>query len=288
MAFPRAFVVFLSLFCSSQAFLSSTQLGLEIETALRTRDHAIITKIGLLQSMVEFFKENPQYIEEQVAASFVDFSRILISADNPSEVEKLFSFITSRMRLQNVIAVMQNSNAEVNSAPLKNVAAAHFSGEQFKEGSKRLQELKTGIVVTLLKGVKFEHTRQLTGQYLHTLQDFYSHSNWIELGNRVTAYDTLTNGGNSMPSELIAKTNEATCIPCPPATDQRDNCDNNLITKKITSGYHVGQDISKPANTSKCSHGGISFDSSRDKLAGATGGGINKDSAASQLSPHYK
>lgn len=284
MALATAFVVYLSLFCSTEAFLPSAQLGLDSETALKTRDHAIITKIGLLQSMVDFLKENPQYVDEDVSTSNGDLSTILISADNPNEVEKLLSFITSKIRLQNAIAEMQNSNAEVNSAPLKNVAAAHFNGEQFKEGSRRLLELKSAVVASLLEGVKFEHARQLVGQYLHTLQDFYSHSNWVELGNRVRAYNSLTNGGNSIPSEFISKPNERTCIPCPVATEKNDSCDNNLITQKITSGYHDGQDISKPANSSKCSHGGL-LDSSADE---ETGGGINKDSAASQWSPHYK
>ena len=284
MALAPTFVVYLSLFCSTKAFLPSAQLGLDSETALKTRDHAIITKIGLVQSMVDFLKENPQYVDEDVSASIGDLSAILISADNPNEVEKLFSFITSKIRFQNAIADMQSSNAEVNSAPLKNVAAAHFNGEQFKEGSRRLQEIKSAVVTSLLEGIKFEHARQLVGQYLHTLQDFYSHSNWVELGNLVPTYDSLTNGGNSIPSEFIAKPNEPTCIPCKVATEQNNNCDNKLITQKITSGYHDGQDISKPANTSKCSHGGL-LDSSAEK---ETGGGINKDFPARQWSPHYK
>lgn len=284
MAPSRAFVVFLSIFCSAEAFLSSAQLALNGEDRLKTRDHAIITKVGLLQSLVDFVKENPQYIEQDVSASIGDFSEILISADNPNEAEKLLSFITSNIRLQNAILEIQSSNAEVNSAPLKNVAAAHFSGEQFKEGSTRLHELKSAIVTTLLKGIKFEHARQLVGQYLHTLQDFYSHSNWIELGNQVKAYDSLTNGGISIPSGLIAKPNESTCVPCPLDMEQNDICDNNLITRKITSGYHEGHDIPKPANTTKCSHGG------RSDGIGVEGmkGGINKDTTARQWSPHHK
>ena len=284
MALHRAFVVFLSFFYSSEAFLSSAPLGLDSETALNTRDHAIISKIGLLQSMVAFLQENPQYIDHENDANSGDFSEFLISADNPTQVQKLFSLITSRIRLQNVIAEVQSSNAEMNSVPLKNVAAVHFSGEQFKEGSKRLLELKSAIVATLLKGVKFEHARQLAGQYLHTLQDFYSHSNWVELGNRDRVYDVLKTGGNSIPPEFIANPNENTCIPCSLSMEPKDNCDNNLVTEKITSGYHGGQDISNPANTSKCSHGGI-LDSNGHK---ATGGGINKDTATRQWSPHYK
>ena len=275
MALHRAFVVFLSFFCSSEAFLSSSLLMLDNETALKTRDHGIITTIGLLQSTVEYLKENPQYVEQGKESTLGDFSAFLISADKPTQVEIFFNLMKSRMRLQNVIAEIQSSNAEVNSAPLRNIAAAHFSGEQFKEGSKRLQQLKSAVIATLLKGVKFEHARQLAGRYLHTLQDFYSHSNWIELGNRLSR-------DNNIPLEFTSNGNEATCIPCSMAMESNDECDENLITEKLTSGYQEGQDIRKPANASKCDHGG--FIDSRT----TTRGGINKDTASRLWSPHYK
>lgn len=284
MAPPRALVVFLTLFSVSEAFFSSATLELLNESALKTRDHAIITKIGLLRCLVEFFKDNPQYIDKEMAKNFDDLQRITATANNPNTVVKLFSVMMSKMRQQNALTEIQSSNAEVNSAPLKMLASAHFSGEQFKDGSKRLLELKSEIITTLLKSVKFEHARQLVGQYLHTLQDFYSHSNWVELGNLVRKFDVLSNLANLFSSQFIAKPNEATCISCQPTTEQEDNCDNNLITQKITSGYYGGQDISKPTNVSKCSHGGI-LDSSRDK---GTRGGINKESAGRNWSPHYK
>lgn len=135
-----------------------------------------------------------------------------------------------------------------------------------------------------LKGVKFEYARQLAGQYLHTLQDFYSHSNWVELENENRKFYALTNPANSIPSQYVAKQNEETCISCPMAIEQNDNCDNNLIIQKITSGYYGGQDISKPANVSKCGHGGI-LDRSRNY---GTRGGINKEAATRKWSPHYK
>lgn len=286
MALLSVLVVFLTLFAASEAFLSSATLELQVdrESAIKTLDHAIITKIGLLRCMVEFFKDNPQYIDEKMTTKFEDLQGIVITADNPSDIQDLFRVVMPRMRLQNAMAEIQSSNAEINSAPLKNVAAAHFSGEQFKEGSKRLLELKSQIITSLLKSVKFEHARRLSGQYLHTLQDFYSHSNWLELGNRLRKFDPLTNPANSILSEFIAKPNEETCISCPLATELNDNCDNNLIIQKITSGYYGGQDISKPMNVSKCSHGG-KLDSSR--YQGARGG-INKESTSRIWSPHYK
>ena len=284
MALPCALVVFLTLFTASGAFFSSAMLELDQESALKTLDHAIITKIGLLRCLIEFLKDNPQYIDEEMAVRFEDLQRMVIRAGTPDKVQNVFNVMMSRMRLQNVIANIQSSNTEVNTAPLKSVAAAHFSGEQFKEGSKRLLELKSQIVTSLLKGVKFEYARQLVGQYLHTLQDFYSHSNWLELENGNRNFYALENLANSIPSQYVARQNEETCISCPLAIEQNDNCDNNLITQKITSGYYGGQDISKPPNVSKCGHGGI-LDSSRNH---GTRGGINKEAATRKWSPHYK
>lgn len=284
MALPCALVVFLTFSTASEAFFSSAMLELDRESALKTLDHAIITKIGLLRCLIEFLKDNPQYIDEEMAVKFENLQRMVITAGTPDKVQNFFDVMMPRMRLQNVITEIQSSNAEVNTAPLKSVAAAHFSGEQFKEGSKRLLELKSQIVTSLLKGVKFEYARQLAGQYLHTLQDFYSHSNWVELENRNRKFYALTNPANSIPSQYVAKQNEETCISCPLAIEQNDNCDNNLIIQKITSGYYGGQDISKPANVSKCGHGGI-LDSSRNH---GTRGGINKEAATRKWSPHYK
>ena len=41
------------------------------------------------------------------------------------------------------------------------------------------------VINDTLNGTKdLTQARQLIGQFLHTLQDFYSHSNWIELGKK--------------------------------------------------------------------------------------------------------
>ena len=284
MALPRTLVVFLTFSTASEAFFSSAMLELDRESALKTLDHAIITKIGLLRCLTEFLKDNPQYIDEKMAVKFEDLQRMVITAGTPDKVQNLLSVMTPRVRLQNVITEIQSSNTEVNTTPLKSVAAAHFSGEQFMEGSNRLLQLKSQIVTSLLKGIKFEYARQLAGQYLHTLQDFYSHSNWVELEKGVRKLYTLTNPANLIPSQYVAKPNEETCISCPLDIEQNENCDNNLIIQKLTSGFYGGQDISKPTNVSKCAHGGI-LDSSRNQ---GTRGGINKEAATRRWSPHYK
>ena len=61
-------------------------------------------------------------------------------------------------------------------------AAKHFDGESFIQGNRRIIELKFSCVEALQKN-NAEGARILLGSALHTIQDFYSHSNWVELGN---------------------------------------------------------------------------------------------------------
>ncbi|WP_414583118.1 HET-C-related protein [Scytonema sp. PCC 10023] len=60
----------------------------------------------------------------------------------------------------------------------------HFDGEDFLGGSKRLIRLKERTItkVTNEDPNAFSAQNDLGGA-LHTLQDFYAHSNWIELGH---------------------------------------------------------------------------------------------------------
>ncbi|XP_045573381.1 von Willebrand factor A domain-containing protein 7-like [Salmo salar] len=59
----------------------------------------------------------------------------------------------------------------------------HFDGETFVEGRKLITDGVSSVKASIKRG-NFEAARQKLGDILHTLQDFYSHSNWIELGNR--------------------------------------------------------------------------------------------------------
>ncbi len=83
----------------------------------------------------------------------------------------------------------------------------HFDNELFERGSTRLQTLKQGVV-NALRAVKQTEdcncspkddnnnaeagkaARKLLGQALHSLQDFYAHSNWVELGFRGAEIDS--------------------------------------------------------------------------------------------------
>ncbi|XP_077460411.1 von Willebrand factor A domain-containing protein 7-like isoform X2 [Stigmatopora argus] len=150
--------------------------------------------------------------------------------------------------------------------------AHHFDDESFQRG----KDLITQGVATVKANVRlgrFETARVTLGRILHTLQDFYSHSNWVELGN-TAPYNVLI--FPDQPLENLAGRNIPTCRDC-----DGDNCDNNILpnvleNRLLTSGYFSVFSGEKPDG--KCSHGGGLDRTSRRMPVG----GINKDMLTSE------
>ncbi|XP_077379831.1 von Willebrand factor A domain-containing protein 7-like [Festucalex cinctus] len=150
-------------------------------------------------------------------------------------------------------------------------AAAHFNDETFQLGRGRITQGLSEVKNSVREG-RFLRGQRILGMILHTLQDFYSHSNWVELGNAVP-YNVLISSGQ--PLENLAGPNTPTCRNC-----DEDNCDDNilpnvLVDKLLTSGYFSTFSSEKPQG--KCSHGGLADQTSRTEPTG----GINKDQIGS-------
>ncbi|MGB8509730.1 MAG: HET-C-related protein, partial [Pyrinomonadaceae bacterium] len=134
----------------------------------------------------------------------------------------------------------------------------HFTNESFAASSARLKSLKTQIVAKVTADPPDgDEARELLGQALHTLQDFYAHSNWVELGNT----GINTNLGR----------NE---IADPAATLQACPSDPNTLGPNggggLTSGYYIGNPFTGCGtlpHAGKCYHGNYTSSCS----------GINKD-----------
>ncbi len=143
-------------------------------------------------------------------------------------------------------------------------SAKHFDGENFAGGQNRVVELRAQVIA----GVQADDAssaRIALGSALHGIQDFYSHSNWVELGNRGPSSDLGRPGRALGP---VAGAGEATCD------------GSRLITRNLTSGYYHGEDRDPDkAVRGKCRHGGP-FDS------GSRLNGISKDSPIGPLAPH--
>jgi len=274
-------VAYLSL--TAKAFLPRINLA---SGESETRDHTLITRNGLLKTSIFFFQDNPQYLTNETLTEFL-YAVLRDLSENPNAAKSTIDTISAKIEFINAINEIQNANVEMDSSPSNGTAAVHFDGEQFLQGSKRLQALRQQLITSLKNGDKLQHARNLAGNALHTLQDFYSRSNWIELGNAMP-FNALAQPGSVISQEIIiADTTEPTCRNCLSEEESNlaaDTCANNLITVKLTSGYRSGQDIKKPVGNGKCSHGGLTDNS---RLEPATGG-INKDSSSKRESPHAR
>ena len=277
-------------------FLSVAYLSLTVKAFLprinlasgesETKDHTLITRYGLLKTSILFFMDNPQYLRDKRFTGFL-FDVLRDLSETPNAAKDIIDTISPKIKFINAINEIESANVEMDSFPMNTMAAIHFDGEQFLEGSQRLIRLRQELITLLLRGDKLQHARNLAGNALHTLQSFYSRSNWIELGNTLPLNALAQPGSDIWQENIIAGATEPTCRDClsdEQSNESTDTCVNNLITWKLTSGYRSGQDIKKPVHMGKCSHGGQTDDS---RLRPATGG-INKDSSSKLESPHAR
>uniref|UniRef100_A0A665V1Y3 von Willebrand factor A domain containing 7 n=1 Tax=Echeneis naucrates TaxID=173247 RepID=A0A665V1Y3_ECHNA len=129
----------------------------------------------------------------------------------------------------------------------------HFDSERVDTAMGMLRQFWAQTLLSI-RAKEYQSARHSLGQLFHSLQDFYSHSNWVEMGQRSIYLHLL------QPEELTNAQGD------PP--------------QLLTTGYFS---TFPPKPWGKCSHGGI-LDSSRH--LGAMGG-INKDSTSPLFSPHH-
>ncbi|CAF1439252.1 unnamed protein product [Rotaria magnacalcarata] len=157
-------------------------------------------------------------------------------------------------------------------------APTHFDGETFDDGALLISR-RFDAAISNANSAEYEKSRVEFGSLLHTVQDFYSHSNWIEIGygepnNGIGKYEVL---GKYASKEM------RTCVDCV-GTSCRSNIVRSILQGNVlTSGYFslnpVGSILgTKPKPFGKCSHGGL-LDVTT--FTDAKGGGINKDTLTS-------
>lgn len=159
----------------------------------------------------------------------------------------------SMLRARDTIAA---ANADVDKD--QDGAFKHCDDESFDAAQARLSDLQ-GQVIDHLINNKPDDARKVLGSALHTVQDFYSHSNWVEMGSEKIS-DTLGRGGRL----VYAGPLDWTCVDCHPHSliDTSDayclNCRDNEsgMTSLLTSGYYLGERESDPGIPEfKCHHG---------------------------------
>lgn len=200
-----------------------------------------------------------------------------ITEDSIREIEKeVFGITTQTKSMKKAMDDIASADAAVDvDHPLS--AEHHFDSESFAAG-QTLVISEFNSTVSALKNKNAKAARQNFGAALHTIQDFYSHSDWVELGNR-SPNPNLGRSGQTITN--VSPANDATCVNCGAGTNGCADCANNVITSHLTSGYFALIFSSKPAG--KCSHGG-SHDATSSR---APTGGINKDTSLCSSSPHF-
>ncbi|KIW41723.1 uncharacterized protein PV06_07253 [Exophiala oligosperma] len=202
--------------------------------------------------------------------------------------QKAAEYFPSITHLTTNMIKARTTIAEANMAVDKDQdhSALHFDGENFEGGQTRLIQLKKDCIAALQAG-DADTARKSLGGALHSLQDFYAHSNWVELGRT----DILKDLGKDGVDVDHAAFEETTCNSCTSSFISEvlfgcHNCASNTKGfNKLTSGYYFNED--SPPNGSdipswKCHHGIIYADVLRDVPMG-----INKDSLNCFFSPHY-
>lgn len=185
--------------------------------------------------------------------------------------------LTSSM--QKALDQIIEANAKVDED--QTTSAKHFDGENAVGAQLRLATLKQNILDALRSDpINALGARDNLGSALHTIQDFYSHSNWVELGN------SSAHPGVGRPGALAFA--GPTTPTCSGFTDTGLTCANssNLVGSLLTSGYYGGEDRVKPG-AFKCSHGGpLDKSSPSSDPIGYFREGINKDTRYCDISPH--
>ncbi|KAM4817710.1 von Willebrand factor A domain-containing protein 7 isoform X3 [Urocitellus parryii] len=231
--------------------------------------HQDLTEEAALNVTLQLFLEQPP--PNQPPLRLEDYLGRTLLADDLFAAYFGPGFPSRRFRA--ALGEVSRANAAQDFLPTsRNDPDLHFDAERLSQGRTRLMG---ALQETLVAARVLDHTlaRQRLGAALHALQDFYSHSNWVELGEQQPHPHLLWPR-----QELwsLAQVGNPTCSDC-----KELSCPGNLLGfTLLTSGY-FGTHPPKPPG--KCSHGGH-FDQSSSQ---PPRGGINKDSTSPGFSPHH-
>lgn len=290
---------------------ASQTIGQDIGRISETITHEQILERGLSKSIAKFF------YNQKNGSKRINLSKI---TNEYYDMRNIYSDYYGKricnLKVIDIINVLLAPNiALVDLDPLtKDFPYAHFDAEKFNESNIRVINF-TNYIHYYLNLKDYEKALELSGQIMHTIQDFYSHSNWVEMGN-INRINKAIGTKNFESMSFADETDVETCVsncklvetPCSSLTlsiidflkflnltssifecpIKYFKCDTNLAEfDKLVSGYYTGQrlkdgtPVPKPTALLKCSHGGlIDIDSFLEPR-----GGINKDSGYYLFSP---
>jgi von Willebrand factor A domain-containing protein 7 len=159
---------------------------------------ALVAALALTQLSVPVYAFNPTWPYDgfgiigkphvaMTEEAFNNRSKAYFNIENPSRTMK-----EARGQMKDGSAVVDHhGDAEAEDSK------CHFDDENFFNSNGRLIDKKSEVVDALLAD-DLAKARNSLGRALHTLQDFYSHSNWVELGKT----EISQNLGKTWPLEI--------------------------------------------------------------------------------------
>nr|XP_055186172.1 von Willebrand factor A domain-containing protein 7 isoform X3 [Nyctereutes procyonoides] len=144
----------------------------------------------------------------------------------------------SSRRFRAALGEVSRANAAQDFLPTsKNDPDLHFDAERLGQGRTRLAG---ALREALVAARALDHTlaRRRLGAALHALQDFYSHSNWVELG-RQEPHPHLLWPRQELQS--LARVGDPTCSDC-----EELSCPGNLLDLTLLTSGYFGSHPSKP------------------------------------------
>ncbi|XP_042873286.1 von Willebrand factor A domain-containing protein 7-like [Penaeus japonicus] len=243
-----------------------------------TRDHKWITREAIRRNLRQFFLDYPP-------ASEPGFN-VPTDASLTELYHAYYGAAASPARFIKAVNSIAASNVKADSLPqLKYDPEIQGDGEDLQSLQDSMATRYPQILTSILQDEAYTAARTFIGLTLHSLQKFYSHSTWIEQGNKGILEDL------GLPGFLYDDLAGASDDVCSACSSPQGACAGNVIKGVgLSSGYYQYDDpaatsilIPKPTTGGKCSHGGVLDDSSSVPAEG----GINKDTASPCFSPHY-
>ena len=156
--------------------------------------HEEILRQGVFRSVVKYFYDQPNgsllVNMSKIDQEYLDITNLYSDFYNSS-------FCSLSLPIEKLVAYeFQPNVGNVDFESLtKDMPYAHFDAETFTQSNQRVIYYLANISQAL--AIKDYFTaRSLSGRILHTIQDFYSHSNWVEMGmttiNTKIGYDNFS------------------------------------------------------------------------------------------------
>jgi len=227
-----------------------------------THTHESIITQGVKLAVLDYFNE-----KNTTQGWRRNLGPVLEDASLSEIYQHYFGQCSSPERFLRAVQGIVDGATEMDSLPgVKDDPRYNFDGEYLEESQTLLSDRFVQLMTTIMAEEKFPTARKLLGQNLHTLQRFYAHTNWVELGNEVPNPELGMPGGHLT---NVSSPEEPTCD------------SSGLITSNLTSGYNINNQID---GETLLTPEGKCFHSHRNDSMNSTG--INKDTSSDCFSPN--